>query len=113
MASRRVLVTVVLASALACGGEGTARVTVPSGATMRSAADSLEAAGVIGSARAFSLYARLTGRDRSIKAGTYLLDRRTSWNGIIDALMAGRGVVFTVTIPEGWDLKAIIPAVAG
>ena len=54
---------------LACGGEGNARITVPIGASMRIAADSLEAAGVIRSARAFRFYAKLTGRDRSIKAG--------------------------------------------
>ena len=104
-----------LAMVLACacgGGEGNARITVPMGASMRIAADSLETAGVIGSARAFRLYAKLTGRDRSIKAGTYLLDRGASWNEIIKALVEGRGIVLTVTIPEGWDLNTIIPAVA-
>jgi len=96
----------------ACGGTGNARVTVPAGATMRHAADSLEAAGVIGSAKAFSFYAKVTGRDRSIKPGLYLLDRGASWNEVIDALVAGRGIVFTLTIPEGWDLKAIVPAIS-
>lgn len=96
---------------MAACGEGNARVTVPMGATMRRAADSLEAAGVIGSARAFSLYAKLKGRDRGIKAGTYILDRGASWNAVIAALEAGRGIVFTLTIPEGWDLKAIVPAI--
>ena len=105
------LALVVLA-AVACGGEGNARVTIPSGASMRIAADSLEAAGVIGSARAFRFYAKLTGRDRSIKAGTYLLDRRASWNAVIDALVEGRGIVFSVTIPEGWDLRTIVPVIA-
>ncbi len=109
---RRAASIAVALVAAACGGEGNARVTVPSGASMRVAADSLEAAGVIGSAKAFSFYAKLTGRDRSIKQGTYLLDRGASWNEVIDALVAGRGIVFTVTIPEGWDLKAIVPAVA-
>ena len=63
---RRAL-AVILTAALAatgCGPGGNARVTVPSGATMRIAADSLEAAGVIGSARVFGLYAKLTKRDR-------------------------------------------------
>ena len=101
-----------LFSVTACGGEGNARVTVPSGASMRLAADSLQASGVIRSARAFSLYAKLTGRDRSIKAGTYLFDRKASWNTIISSLVAGRGLVFTVTIPEGWDLRTIVPAIA-
>ncbi len=108
----RQLATASLLVAGACGGEGNARVTVPSGASMRLAADSLEAAGVIRSARAFSFYAKLTGRDRSIKAGTYILDRSASWSTIVDALVAGRGIVLTVTIPEGWDLRTIVPAVA-
>ena len=109
---RRFLAVASLLIAGACGREGNARVTVPSGASLRLAADSLEAAGVIRSAPLFSLYAKLTGRDRRIKAGTYLLDRGASWNAIIDALVAGRGIVFTVTIPEGWDLRTIVPAVA-
>jgi peptidoglycan lytic transglycosylase G len=98
--------------AAGCGGSGNARVTVPSGATMRMAADSLEAAGVIGSAKLFGFYAKITKRDRSIKAGTYILDRSSSWNEIVDALVAGKGIVFTVTIPEGWDLKTIVPSVS-
>jgi len=107
----RTLLSLVLV-ATACGSEGNARVTVPSGASMRLAADSLEAAGVIGSARLFRFYAKVTGRDRSIKAGTYLLDRGASWNDVVDALVAGRGIVFTVTIPEGWEIRTIVPAVA-
>ena len=102
---------IVLAS-LACGGEGNARVTVPAGASMREAADSLEAAGVIGSAKTFRFYAKLTRRDRSIKPGLYLLDRAASWNEVIDALVAGKGIVLTVTIPEGWDVKTMVPSIA-
>ena len=109
---RRFVVLATLLGAAACGGKGNARVTVPSGATLRVAADSLEAAGVIGSAKLFSFYAKATKRDRSIKAGTYIFDRSASWNEVVDALVAGKGIVFTVTIPEGWDLKTIIPSVA-
>lgn len=107
----RALALVPLIAFMACG-EGNARVTVPIGASMRQAADSLEASGVIGSARAFSLYAKVKGRDRRIKAGTYILDRGSSWGTIIDALEAGRGIVLTVTIPEGWDLRTIVPAIS-
>jgi UPF0755 protein len=97
---------------MACDGSGNARVTVPSGASMRLAADSLEAAGVIGSAKLFSVCAKVTGRDRNIKAGTYILDRGASWNAIVNALVAGKGIVLTLTIPEGWDLKTIIPTIS-
>lgn len=95
-----------------CGPSGNARVTVPSGASLRLAADSLEAAGVIGSAKLFSVYAKVTGRDRSIKAGTYILDRRASWDDVVNALVAGKGIVLTLTIPEGWDVKTIVPAIS-
>lgn len=108
----RWLCAVMLAIVTACGGTGNARVLVPAGATLRQAADSLAEAGVIRSARLFSLYAKLTKRDRSIKAGTYLIDRSRSWNEVIDALVAGKGIVFSLTIPEGWDIRAIVPAVA-
>lgn len=103
---------VLALTALACGGEGNARVTVPAGATMREAADSLEAAGIVGSARAFRFYAKLTGRDRSIKPGLYILDRAASWNAVVEALVAGKGIVLTVTIPEGWDIKTMVPVIA-
>jgi len=103
---------VLALTALACGGEGNARVTIPAGATMREAADSLQAAGIVGSARAFRFYAKLTGRDRSIKPGLYILDRAASWNAVVDALVAGKGIVLTVTIPEGWDIKTMVPVIA-
>lgn len=90
----------------ACGGssEAPARVTVPTGATMRTASDSLHRAGVIGSPRIFRLYAKLRGADRGIKAGTYLLRRDASWGAVLASLQSGRGIVNTVTIPEGFTL---------
>lgn len=108
----RVGVAVSLLATAGCGPSGMARVTVPSGASLRLAADSLEAAGVIGSAKLFSVYAKVTGRDRSIKAGTYILDRRASWDDVVNALVAGKGIVLTLTIPEGWDVKTIVPAIS-
>ncbi|HEX6314315.1 MAG TPA: endolytic transglycosylase MltG [Gemmatimonadaceae bacterium] len=111
-ARARWILAPLLAGLAACGDKGNARVTVPSGASMRIAADSLESAGVIGSARLFSFYAKVTGQDRRIKPGMYILDRGASWNAVIDALVAGKGIVFTVTIPEGWNLRTIVPNVS-
>src|SRR5688500_19446929 len=72
----------IAAMLAACGGEGAPvrRVTIPQGSTFAAAADSLESAGVLGSPRLFRLYASITGRDRDIKAGTYLLEPGLSWN---------------------------------
>jgi UPF0755 protein len=80
------------------------RVMIPTGATMRTAAESLDKAGVIGSPRAFRLYSKLRGADRGIKAGTYMLRRGASWGSVLTSLQSGRGIVNTVTIPEGFTL---------
>jgi UPF0755 protein len=97
----------------ACGGTGAGvRVTIPPGASVRVAAESLARARVIRAPRLFRLYASATNRDRRLKPGTYLLVSGMSWDRVLDALVDGRGLVFTVTIPEGWQLSTIVPAVA-
>jgi UPF0755 protein len=90
----------------ACGGSGgePVQVTIPLGTNMRAAADSLARAGVIGSPKAFRLYAKLRRGDRAIKAGTYELKRDASWSSVLASLRSGRGIVNSVTIPEGFTL---------
>jgi UPF0755 protein len=88
------------------------RVTVPTGASVRQVADSLAARGIVRSARLFRWYAALGGRDRAIKAGTYELPAGGAWRALLDALVAGRGLMVTVTIPEGFDLRRIVPRLA-
>lgn len=105
-----------LAAALAgCGRAGAGeevRVVVPAGASFRTAADSLSRSGVIRSSRMFALYARLSGRDRAIKPGTYMLRPGEGWGELLDDLTAGRGLMVTLTIPEGWSLSEIVPTLA-
>ena len=79
---------------------------------MRVAADSLAKAGVMRSARMFSVYASLARRDRGIKAGTYVLRRNSGWSAVLDALRGGKGLVHVVTIPEGFSLSQIAPLLA-
>lgn len=79
---------------------------------MRVAADSLARKGVIRSARLFRLYAKLRGGERRIKAGTYVMRRHSSWNDVLDALAGGKGLVRTLTIPEGWTLFQVVPQLA-
>ena len=109
----RLIVAATFALAACGGGHGPGvRVTIPSGANMRVAADSLGKAGVIHFERLFTAYASMRGSDRGIKAGTYLLHRNASWGFVLDALRAGRGLVHVVTIPEGFALSQIEPLVA-
>lgn len=93
-------------------GGGTIRVTIPPGSTFGTAVDSLARAHVISSPRIFTFYAKARGRDRSLKAGTYAFARGASWNDVLDALTRGKGLVQTVTIPEGFALTNIAPLLA-
>ena len=99
----------------ACSGEphGTPqRVIIPRGASFGQATDSLAKAKLVGSKKAFRLYGRLTGGDRNIKPGTYLLKPGTPWKDIISALNGGHGLVNTITIPEGYSIAQITPLLA-
>jgi UPF0755 protein len=88
------------------------RVSVPPGASLGTAADSLEHAGVIGSARLLRLYAMVRHDDRNVKPGTYMLRRNSGYAVTLDAIRGGKGLVHTVTIPEGFSLSQIIPLFA-
>jgi UPF0755 protein len=110
---RRRLIAVGLAAAVASGGcsgssrGGSVRVTIPPGSNFSVAIDSLSRAGVVSSPRVFRLYASARGRDRDLKAGTYVFRQGASWNEVLDALTRGKGLVHTVTIPEGFSLASI------
>ena len=104
--------TWVLAVVLAaCGGvdqsEPPERMTVPRGATLTAVADSLSARGIIGSARFFRLYAKLTGRESEIQAGTYDFRHGTSVRYILDALVHGREATDPLILPEGLMLSEV------
>ena len=112
MTARLSVVLALIVSA--CGGpHGAAiRVIVPKGASFAAAADSLEHAGIVRFPFLFRILARVKGDDRNIKPGTYLLERGTPWIDILSALNGGRGLVNTVTIPEGFSLQQIVPLLA-
>ena len=107
---RRTAGAAALAFLAACGGGSggpSVRVSIPPGSSFGTAVDSLSRAGVIGSPRLFRFYASARKRDRSLKAGTYSFEQNASWNDVLDALTRGKGLVQTVTIPEGFALSSI------
>ena len=110
----RALGLVLVLGVAACGAPsvGTTRVVIPPGSTFRVAADSLQRAGVVRSARLFRIYASLGGHDRHIRAGTYLMSRGMSWGEVVKALTQGTGLIHTVTIPEGYAIADIVQLLA-
>jgi UPF0755 protein len=74
---------------------------------MRQTADALHKAQVIAFPALFRTYAKISGRDRAVKAGTFRIAKSSSWSTILDTLTRGRGVGMNVTIPEGSTLATI------
>ena len=74
---------------------------VPSGASLSSVADKLEAEGLIASAETFTLRAKLLGSGDPIKAGEFLIPAGASGSAILSKLQSNEVLRRYVTIPEG------------
>ena len=74
---------------------------VPEGSSLSGVAAKLEAEGVISSATAFKLRARLLGAGSTIKAGEFALPRGASMARIFDLLSGDEVLRRFVTVPEG------------
>jgi len=108
--------TCVLAVACAaCGGvdqeEPPERMTVPRGATLTAVAESLSAHDIIWSPRLFKLYAKLTGRQHEVQAGTYDFRRGTSMRSVLDVLVHGREATDPLILLEGLMLAEVVEQV--
>ncbi len=108
---RPILSITLLAVASACGdanppGE-VERITVPRGATLSAVAETLSQRGIIGSPRLFRLYAKATGREGDIQAGTFELPQDASMRLILRTLVSGTEALETLTLPEGLMLSEL------
>lgn len=81
--------------------------TIPRGATLSGAIDSLAAHDLIARRFLFSVYARVRGLGRDLKSGTYAFHRDVDWSNLIDALKLGRGALVRFTVREGLRIYEI------
>ncbi|MBA2669248.1 MAG: endolytic transglycosylase MltG, partial [Gemmatimonadetes bacterium] len=94
----------------ACGGQpegDPVRFTVPSGSGMIAVADTLANREIIRWPTLFRLYARQRGAERTIKPGTYEMQRGTAWSDVLDRMVAGDVVTLNIVVPEGWTAVQI------
>lgn len=97
----------------ACGSEEPpVAVSVPAGSGFSAVVDTLSARGIVGRPGLFTVYARLRGADREVRAGRYALAPGSSWNEVIRVLTQGNVVTVPVTIPEGFTLTQMAPRIA-
>jgi peptidoglycan lytic transglycosylase G len=111
-AERRALAGLAIALAAACGGGASPQarsvaVTIPPGATLDAAVDSLTRHDVIRHPTLFRWYARARGLGGDLKTGDYLLSPAASWGDIVTTLARGRGIEVRWTVPEGLTLAEV------
>jgi conserved hypothetical protein, YceG family len=105
------LVAVALAFALAMRpaagiGEGSL-FTVGKGESAQQVGQRLEEKGLIRSALAFKILAKIEGKGSGLKAGSYRIEPGMGANRILDELVSGRQALVRVTVPEGYTLGQI------
>jgi UPF0755 protein len=79
-------------------------ITIDQGASLSRVANDLARAGLLDWPRLWTLAARGQGLDSMIKHGEYRFDGEVSPAGLLEALVQGRVVTYSVTLPEGITL---------
>lgn len=84
-----------------------ATVVVRRGDTLGTAAERLQAAGVLANPLAFRILARLRGSETAIQSGAYRFPAHQTTDEVLARLAAGRVEARWVTIPEGYTVREI------
>lgn len=84
--------------------------TVSSGASLISVANDLEQRGIIVHPSYLVWYARWQGKADHIEAGDYVLLPDMSPANLLDQLVSGDVIQYSVTIPEGWTFRQLVNA---
>lgn len=88
-------------------------VHIPSGASSATIASLLESRGVIRSALVFRLVSRLRGEAGKLKSGVYRFAEPADMKSILDRLVRGDVVHYSLTIPEGLRNDEVLKLLAG
>ena len=83
-------------------------ITVDRGIGVSAIADELQKEGVISSKWLFVGGVWLNKMQGELKAGEYLVPAHASMHDIMDAMVSGKGILYSVTIPEGLTSQQVV-----
>ncbi|WP_107990058.1 endolytic transglycosylase MltG [Breoghania corrubedonensis] len=86
-------------------------IIVAPGSGLESIAHTLDRSGVIGQAWIFMGGVQLYKNAGKLKAGEYLFPAGVSMRNVMDMLVAGKAILHSITIPEGWTSAQIVERV--
>jgi len=87
------------------------RIDVKSGRSITSIANELAANNVIDRPRYLAWSARISGQDKHIQAGEYVVEKGVTPNQLLNKLVAGKVQQHSFTIIEGWNVSQILQAI--
>jgi UPF0755 protein len=79
-------------------------VNIPKGASLSEVGALLQEKGVVSSKLVFKLVAFIRGEQKSVKAGDYQLKTNSEPGDVLDLLISGKTLVFSITVPEGYNI---------
>ena len=83
-------------------------ITIERGMATRQIAGLLEARGIISNEHIFTLGVLARQARSRLQAGDYAIEAHASMSDILDMLVEGRAIVYSVTFPEGWTSQQIV-----
>ncbi len=83
-------------------------VAVQSGDNLADIAESLQDSGVISNRWVFRMAVAFYGNQSNIQAGEYLVPAQASMREVMDLMVEGRTLVYSITIPEGLTSQQIV-----
>lgn len=93
-------------------GQDGVEFTIAPGSSLRGAMRQVAAAGVPVQPLGLEALARLSGKGRRIKAGTYLLKPGTSPSGLVGQMARGEFLQVSLAVIEGWTFRQMRQAIA-
>ena len=88
-------------------------VTIKRGTDLTDIAELLQRSGAISSKWLFIVGVKISREQSNLKFGEYLVPARASMREIMESMIAGRGILYSVSIPEGLTSKQVIDRLNG
>jgi len=86
--------------------------SVQNGTSFQSLLDDLQSKGIITKPWYLDYVARKSGRANKIKAGEYLLHQQMTPLDLLDLLVSGRVIQYSLTLIEGWTFRQVMEAIS-
>jgi UPF0755 protein len=83
-------------------------VVIAEGSSAATVAELLQRHGIISNGWVFRAGVRLAGQGHNLKAGEYLIPAHASMQSIMESMVLGKSILYSVTLPEGLTSQQIV-----